>query len=276
MFTTLLTLFTLFTLFQGSLADVSISKPLTGQTYAVSGGSALVSITWIESNANPKLSEIDTYTFVLCSGPNSQIYAAETLAKNVKASDISGYSYDLTIDSSAGQDGYYYIQILATTAKGWTIHYSNRFQLTGMSGTYEPSVGAITIPPDAQTSLSDGTNTGIISIDSRSFTVPYGLQTGKTRYAPMQTQPGTTVTKDKSAWSRQFPTSSVSFFSTFKSSLEQASTITPGWSYTISSAVNWASPAPQPSENGGWYAASERLKITPSIKTPSLLVTATT
>ena len=259
--------------------DVSISKPLTGQTYEVSDGVAKVSVTWIESNAQPKLTDIESYTFVLCTGPNANIKAVKTLAKQIKASDISGYTYDLSIDSDVGQDGYYYIQIYATATNGWTIHYSNRFMLEGMTGSYEPTVGAVTKPPDAQTSLANGDNT-MVSIDSKSFSVPYLSQTGRTRYAPMQTQPPTKITMDKSSWTRRFPTSEVSYFTSVSSSLAQVTTITPGWSYTISSGVNWASHAPDPSANGGWYAASERLTRTPTLTqaahTPEAIVSTST
>lgn len=265
-------MFLLLMLLQSVTGDVSISQPLTGQTFEVSGSSASVQITWIESNAVPLLTDITSYTFVLCSGSNSNITAVKTLAKSISASDITGYSYDLSISASSGADGSYYVQIYAAASDGYTIHYSNRFNLGGMTGSFVPSVGVNLLPPDAQTSLTGGTNTPL-SIDSRSFTVPYYLQTGRTRYAPMQLQPGTHVTQ--TTWTRQFPTSAVTYFSVPMSTLAQLSTLTPGWSYTLTSAVNWASPAPQPSENGGWYAASARLTKPQLSKAISGLTTTT-
>jgi hypothetical protein len=38
------------------------------------------------------------------------------------------------------------------------------------------------------------------------------------------------------------------------------STVTAGWSYTISSAQNYASPALYPSDNGGWYDPQSKVK----------------
>lgn len=253
-------------------SDVSISKPLSGQTYKVSSGKATVPISWIESNATPKLSKITAYTFTLCSGPNSDIHAVKTLASSVSADDITDYSYDLDIDASLGQDGQYYIQIYAEVSDGFTIHYSQRFTLDGMTGSYEPSVGSVSDPPSGQTSIAQDGQTAVASIDSKSFSVSYTLQTGLTRYAPMQLQPGTSVTKNKSSWSRKYATSAVSYFTSIRPSPSQLSTITPGWSYTMSSAVNYASAAAFPSANGGWYNPSSKL-TKPTISTPSGFIT---
>jgi hypothetical protein len=245
-----------FTLFTVVLCDVSISKPNKGQTFTVSGGSVTIDLTWIESNATPKLTAITSYSFTLCTGPNSEIYGFDSSLKKISASDISGYSYSFQVPSTLGADGVYYVQIYATSSDGYTIHYSNRFTLSGMTGSTEPS-GDDTSPPSAQTSLSDGATTLPASELSKSFALAYSEQTGLTRYAPMQTQPGTTVTA--TTWSRRYPASAVTYYTSLSSSLAQLSTITPGWSYTLSSAVNWASAAPFPSENGGWYNPSSKL-----------------
>ena len=249
-------------------SDVSISKPLTGQTYQVSSGKVTVPISWIESNAVPKLSNIKSYTFTLCSGPNSDIFSVHKLADGISSSDITDFSYEVDIDSSYGKDGQYYVQVYAEIDKGYTIHYTNRFTLKGMTGSYTPSVGGISDPPSGQTSIAGTGQTGIVSIDSRSFSVSYTMQTGLTRYAPMQLQPGSTVTKDKSQWSRRYPTSAVTYYTSLRPSPSQVSTITPGWSYTMSSLVNYASPALSPSANGGWYNPSSKL-VKPTISTPS-------
>ncbi|ONH66098.1 Cell wall synthesis protein KNH1 [Cyberlindnera fabianii] len=263
-------------LFTPSHADVSVSKPLTGESYSASNGKVSIPITWIESNADPKLSDITEYTFKLCTGPNADIHGFDDEIITVKASDIDGYSYDFSVNADVGADGQYYVQIYAASKSGWTIHYTNRFELTDMSGSYKPSVGAVTTPPSGQTSLADGTNTGVATINSASFSTYYTSQTGKTRFAPMQTQPGSKVTAARSQWTRQYPTSAVTYYTSLSTHLEQLSTRTAGWSYTISSAVNWASPAPFPSENGGWYAASARLTKTPTLYTPDVLAGAST
>ena len=144
--------------------------------------------------------------------------------------------------------------------RGNTIHYTPRFQLTSMGGTTAYTYSG-SVEPVPQTSIQTTTtnNAQATTIDSRSFTVPYTKQTGTSRFAPMQMQPNTKVTA--STWTRQFATSAVTYYSTFGSLPEQATTLTPGWSYTISSGANYATRAPMPSANGGWYKPSQRLSL---------------
>ena len=85
---------------------------------------------------------------------------------------------------------------------------------------------------------------------------PYTMQTGVSRFAPMQMQPQSAVTAQ--TWTRKFPTSSVSLYSTLRKSPDKLTTITPGWSYTLPSDYNYATPAPFPSDNGGWYNPKDR------------------
>lgn len=243
------------------VGDVSISKPTKGSSYTVSGSNVQVAITWTESNANPKLSDIESYSFTLCTGPNTDIDGLEDTLKKVSASDVDDNTYTLSIPASAGADGSYYIQVYATTSDGYTINYSQRFTLKGMTGSKDPSGGDEASPPDGRTSINAGDETSTLAASdlSKSFSLFYTSQTGKTRYGPMQTQPGSSISA--SSWTRKYQTSSVSYFSTLKHSAQVLSTITPGWSYTMSSAVNYASPAPNPSV-AGWYNPSS--KITPA------------
>jgi len=246
-----------FLLLSKVLADVSISKPTKGQTFNVDGDSATVELAWEESNAKPKLDDIESYSFTICTGSNSDIDGIKTL-KKLDASDLSDHSYKLKVPANTGESGVYFVQIYATTKNGYTINYSQRFELKGMTGSKKASGSDESNPPDGQTSIDGGDQTSTLdpSDMSKSFSVFYTSQTGETRYAPMQMQPGTTVTA--TTWTRKYPTSSVSFFSTIKHSANVLSTITPGWSYTMSSAVNYASPAPNPSIQG-WYNPSSKL-----------------
>ncbi|ODQ56730.1 hypothetical protein WICANDRAFT_36961 [Wickerhamomyces anomalus NRRL Y-366-8] len=257
-FTKIFTL--LFLLVASVVGDVSISKPTKGSSYTVSGGNAQVEISWEESNATPKLSDIEEYSFTICTGPNTDINGLQTI-KKITASDVKGNSYTLSIPSNVGADGSYYVQVYATTKNGYTIHYSQRFTLQGMTGSKKPSGGDEVAPPAGQTSVNAGDQTSTLAPSdlSKSHQLFYTSQTGLTRYAPMQTQPGSTITA--STWSRRYQTSSVSYFSTLKHSAQVLSTKTQDWSYTMSSAVNYASPAPDPSV-AGWYNPSS--KITPA------------
>ena len=247
------------------VCDVSISKPLSGQTFSVSGDAATIQVKWVDSGSDPSISDITSYTFTLCTGPNSDITAVDVLGSSISPSEVSGNLFEASISSSVGNDGVYYIQIFAVYPTGYSIHYSYRFQLSGMTGGDEASGSIDDSPPSAQYSFKNtgtDTETEVVpaTIDSASFTVPYTLQTGRTRYAPMQTQPGSRVTA--TTWTRKFPTSAVSFYKTVMPSPVVYSTITPGWSYSRTSYLNYATPQPYPSANGGWYDPAEKI-ITP-------------
>ncbi|GMM33102.1 hypothetical protein DASC09_004270 [Saccharomycopsis crataegensis] len=257
-------LFVFLLLINTSKADVSISTPASSKTFTVSGSTVSVDITWIDDGTSPSVSDVVSYTFVLCTGPSSEITAVQTIAES---QTITSNSYTASIPASAGADGVYYIQIYAVYSNGHTIHYTRRFTLSGMTGTTEPS-GAITDSvPSAQADITTSTSTAVTAtMDvSASFSVIYTLQTGIYRFAPMQMQPGSTVTA--STWSRKFPTSAVTYYTSPSSAAYQESTLTPGWSYTKVSIINHASALG--SATGG-YAASKK------VKTPYISATATT
>ncbi|GME83367.1 unnamed protein product [Ambrosiozyma monospora] len=227
------------------MADVSISSPAAGDKYSADDK---ITIKWSDDGDSPDLDSVSQYNIVLCTGSNSDI---EALGNPVQVSK-GETSYDFTVDPTVAADGSFYFQIYATLSDGGsTIHYSPRFTLSDMTGSKEPSGSGD--PPEAEVNDNGGTTASDISA---SFTVPYTAQTGKTRYAPMQTQPGSTVTA--TTWTRKFPASSVTYYTSNSPSPVVHSTVTPGWSYTMSSVINYATPAPFPSSLG-WYPASQRL-----------------
>ncbi|RPA93154.1 cell wall synthesis [Choiromyces venosus 120613-1] len=71
---------------------------------------------------------------------------------------------------------------------------------------------------------------------SASMAIPYTLQTGPTRYAPMQTQPGQSITATETR--RQYPTSAYTIFTTKGPIPNIQATITQGWDYTVTSKIN--------------------------------------
>ncbi|KAL3232401.1 Cell wall synthesis protein KNH1 [Nakaseomyces bracarensis] len=235
--------------------DIAVVGPDLDESFDASGGFAQVNINWLYTPNAPLQEDFTKLTFSLCSGPNYNIEAFETLGTT---SDINSLTYSVKIPNTIGTDGYYYIQIFSQTKDGYTIHYSPRFQLTGMDGAKVADTIMYTAPPTPETRVTTG-DVGA-TIDSRSFTVPYAKQTGLVKYAPMQTQPATKISAD--TWTRKYDTSSVSYFTTNSQSPEQHTTLTPGWSYYISSDHNYAAAAPMPSNNGGWYDPKKRQSLT--------------
>lgn len=245
------------------LGDVQVVSPKENATFSGSSGSVSIELEWMDNGAYPSIDKISYYTFTLETGPNLDIQAVGTIIKEVSPDDITlssdVYSYTVDINADMAGPGQFYIQVYAfVDNQGYTINYSPRFSLTSMSGasTYT-YVG--TTPPVGQTDIQTTTQTATASIDSRSFTISYTAQTGISRFAPMQLQPATSITA--TTWTRRFQTSAVTYYSTYRSTLDQQTTITPGWSYTLSSGMNLATPAAYPSANGGWYDPKERLTL---------------
>lgn len=244
--------------FKNVEADVvAITKPKNGAIFDASSGSVTFDIDWIDGDVEDPINEISKYTFTLCTGSNSYITPIVSLAI-LSPSDAESGTYKITIPSNACGNGVYFIQIYAQTGNGYSNHYSQRFQLIGMNGDKTAIVATDTAPPLAELKVTTG-GPGF-TINSASFIIPYPLQTGGAKFALMQLQPGTEVTK--TTWSRQFPSSTVTYYSECRKSLDQTTTITPGWSYTITLDHNYANHAPMPSQNGGWYDPKERRTLT--------------
>ncbi|CCF58770.1 hypothetical protein KAFR_0F01730 [Kazachstania africana CBS 2517] len=244
-------------------ADVQVVSPTKGTTYDSSNSKISFTLSWMDDNAFPTIDDVTQYTFMLCGGKNSDIKCPYEIATGVAPSAIttsSGkYSYAVSFASSVVGDGQYFVQVTAIIGtEGQTIHYSPRFNLEDMTGTTSYTYTDST-QPVGQTQITTGTATTDAGDTSASFSIPYTEQTGKTRYAPMQMQPDTTVTK--TTWSRRFATSAVTYYSTFNTVLDCYSTVTPGWNYTMTSGANYATPAPFPSANGGWYDPKSKLSL---------------
>ena len=256
-FSNFLVLFTTFLL--PVLADVDLTAPKEGLSFKASGGSVLVDIAWDDDAETGDTFSLDgdgiKYTISLCTGNNNMIQCYDSL---VKGEAISKNKYTAEIKTDDAVDGFYFFQIYVLFAPlVFTIHYTNRFELDGFSGNKVTQVlggSIVTLVATATDPPPGAVVSGNTKIDTRSFTIPYAKQTGKTKYAPMQLQPGSKVTA--TAWNMQYPTSSVTYFSSIASAPNARSTITPGWSYTPESAANYATPAPYPNT---FYPASERV-----------------
>lgn len=231
-----------------------MSNPSSGQTYDVSSGSSTITVKWIsDSNDDLSIDDVTKYSIVLCTGSNTNIQAVKTFTTLLSS---SSRSYDANIEDTYGPNGYYFIQVYAQYSDGYSIHYSDRFKLTGMTGsassfTFAASLFSISTG-DVASPQTDITSDG--SIDSASFTIPYTLQTGRTRYAPMQTQPGSKVTH--TMYSTRMSPSSYTPYTSNSPSPNVYSTITPGWSYSVTSLINTAAAAGYPTY---YYPASSRV-----------------
>ncbi|QLL30384.1 hypothetical protein HG536_0A02010 [Torulaspora globosa] len=245
-----------------AVGDVQVTEPVAGAQFSGSGGTVSIDLKWMDNGANPPVDDITSFTFTLETGPNNHIQAVKKLDESVPLSAITKvgdtYSYTLQFPSGIIGNGQYYIQVYSQVqGGGYTNNYSPRFELTSMGGTSSATFSDSTQPPGE--TLVAGTGTTTASVDTRSFTLYYTQQTGVSRFAPMQMQPGSKITA--TTWTKKFPTSAVTYYSTYRNTLAQETTITPGWSYVLSSGINFATPAPYPTDNGGWQNPKQRQSL---------------
>lgn len=130
--------------------------------------------------------------------------------------------------------------MISAAAGGTVTNYSDRFTLTGMTGTFPPNVEAAiksntgTGGPATENNVKDSANNANGAAGGQG--TPYSLQTGLTKYAPMQRKPGTKITL-KSA-SMQYPTSAYVIAKSPLPVPSQVTTITASVTYSVSSIEN--------------------------------------
>ncbi|KAK9317515.1 hypothetical protein V1522DRAFT_360715 [Lipomyces starkeyi] len=242
------------TLIPRVFADVQFLTPKAGVSYPVSAATPLT-VTWQDSGTVPTFADLSTASLKLCGMSDASQFNCFSFLFQAQALSGFGGTYTATIPIAQGANGQYFLQMTSLiTAGGYVINYSDRFNLTGMTGTTEYAYIDNTVGPVRQY------NPATTPTSSNLFDVSYPYQDGWTiKYAPMQPQPGTTVTA--STASRQYPTSAISAI--FKTNTIQPyalSTTTQPWLYPWTSVINEASPQPDPSANGGSYEENKKKK----------------
>lgn len=233
------------------LGDAEITAPEKDKTYSASGGSVKVPIKWEDSSDGDEDDEFSlvnaqTYSILLCTGTGSYpIECFETLEDEKEYTDGSDdFSYEADMDEDICDDGYYFFQVyISFGGEKATTHYTPRFELKDMSGSTKTLTVANTYNDDPPPDNTEGVDT--VAVASRSRKLGYTEQTGKTRYAPIQTQPATKVTA--STWKRAHETSEVTYYTGYRPSPNVLTTITGGWDYSVTSVHNYAHQNPQPS-----------------------------
>lgn len=135
-----------------------------------------------------------------------------------------------------------FLKMISAATGGTVINYSDRFSLSGMTGTFPPNVQkgvegiTGTDGPPAENNVAANANAAPAAGAGGPYAVTYTAQTGLTKYAPMQGKPGTKITA-KSPTPR-YPTSSVRFALTFLPTPSQVTTITLSATYSTSSMEN--------------------------------------
>lgn len=133
-----------------------------------------------------------------------------------------------------------FLKMVAVANKGGQlITYSNRFTLSGMKGNFPPMVvtGLATVNDDKGPPTQDNTANPVGNPAEGDFGVAYAMQTGATRYAPMQPVPPTKITQKKHT--PAYPTSAIqTIATTFLPIPKQKTTVTKVQTFSVSSREN--------------------------------------
>jgi len=131
-------------------------------------------------------------------------------------------------------------KILAVATEGGTLTaYSTRFTITGMTGTtpatYVTAAQGVAgnAGPQGQDNIANAPGA---PAGAAEFTVPYQLQTGLTKYAPMQPVPGTQITAK--TFKPLHPTSAYTLATTWLPIATIATTLTESQTFSASSMEN--------------------------------------
>jgi len=198
---------------QCALADVSFSSPAAGQD--ISGNT--IDVEFADGSGDPPLADFTTYTLQLCAGGNDEKSFTPILTFTDKGDfSKSTYSAELTNLAIGGSTkNAYFLRTIGVAPGGTVINYSNRFTLSGMTGTFSDAVLAGlsdvsgTAGPATENQIADPQNAdagGATAVaGGAEYQVPYTMQTGPVRYAPMAVRAPSKITAKGDA--RQYPTS---------------------------------------------------------------------
>jgi len=246
-----------------AFADVEFTTPAAGATLTAGG---TIAVAWKDSGDAPSISDLSTYQLFLCAGGNDDdnfIQLTQLTGGTAAGSFSAGNSLSATVSAGVGAsetNAYFLKMVSVATAGGTVTNFSPRFSITGMTGTFPPNViaGIQTITGTAgPATVNDVSDTpaagGAAAAGAAGFSVAYTLQTGLTKYAPMQPQPPTSITATNT--SPLFPTSSVSIATTWLPTPSQVTTFTQSGTYSVSSMENTAAPVAQPSDDMAKFLA---------------------
>lgn len=263
--------------FKLTIADVALLSPVEGATYGSNDERKVtIKLKWIENNAEPKVSSIDSLIVALCTGPNDNITQVAILEDSLAPEDTTeegkkedkSWSYNLTFSSDLTDDGMYYLQLvsLVDDVNWFTIHYSSRFLLQNMTHAKNESLihGSMDYPPLPATETNkDGSSS---SMDLQSlYTIPYQLQTGTIKYAPMQPMPLSVWLTErwKEASTKDTSTTRIKPYVTYGSKPNAEYTLTEPPTYTLHSSPNTLAGI---ATHQAHYDPSKRIKSTPRLR----------
>ena len=139
----------------------------------------------------------------------------------------------------------YFLKFISAATGGTVINFSDRFSLTGMTGTFPAAVTAGlktvtgTAGPATQNNVQSSQNNAAAGADAipangaSEYSVPYTMQTATIRYAPMPPVAQTKITAKNA--SPQWPTSAYTVYKTNVGTPNAVTTHTEVFTFSVSS-----------------------------------------
>jgi hypothetical protein len=198
------------------LADVKFTAPPAGST--ITG--TTISITWEESGVSPPISELASYQIFLCAGGNTatDYIPLTTLVTTGDFAKGNAVSASFTVGLGADVSNAYFLKMISAATGGVVINYSGRFSLANMDGSFPPTVteGLKTVtgtagPPTENDIHAPQVGGGAgVAPGGAQYNIPYTMQTGQIRYAPMPPIAQSKITAKNA--SPQWPTSAYTVY----------------------------------------------------------------
>jgi Yeast cell wall synthesis protein KRE9/KNH1 len=157
----------------------------------------------------------------------------------------TGETASSTVEVGLGEsvENAYFIKMISTAPGGSVINYSGRFSISGMTGQFPDKVtaGLKTVtgtdgPATENNIQSDQQGAGNAAGADGDFAVPYTMQTGVMRYAPMPKVPPTKITAKNPT--PLYPTSAVQFAAEMLPNPTQKTTVTQSVTFSVESMEN--------------------------------------
>lgn len=225
-------------------AGISFTKPAAGTTLTAD---TAIEVAWEESSDGPKLADLATYELFLMAGGDAAGEFDVVHPITTQGAFTAGNIASGLIPSTAGEStskNAYFVKIQAVGKNGGQlIAYSSRFSYSGMTGAFSAvikkgvsDISGTAGPKGSDTTVKAGAANPAAPADG-DYDVEYTMQTGLTRYAPMQPVPSKKVTATGTP-APLYPTSSVVIAKTRLPIPSIQTTITQSQTYSVSSRVN--------------------------------------
>lgn len=239
------------TLAVSALAAPQITTPAAGASLPVTAATQ-ITVEWKDDGEAPKISALQSFTLQLIVGGNTD---ADSLPVTAGTSTTFGSATSAKLAVTPGmadevKNGFYIKMMSVATQGGIVTTYSDRFTLTGMTGsTLDTYVTAASAAGTKVPAMVDGTSNNAAAdaggdAANGNSGIPFASQTGLIRYAPMQSVPPTKITKKDTK--PLYPTSSVKIAVSFLPTPSPTKTQTASQTFSADSMENTASPLPGP------------------------------